>query len=65
MNTFQTSEKQLTVETLLLFLQDLLKKDPTLKTVTISHSEMGTITPSHTVYVTGDSKPTLVLSGSV
>ena len=68
MNTFQTSDNPLTVEELLHFLQELLKTDPSLLKATISHSEMGEITHSHTMYLTieGYNKhPIVVFSGPV
>ena len=67
MNTFHTSSDPLTVEKLLLFLQDLVKEDPSLLDAWINHSEMGAQEATHTIYVTKNytTHPVVVFSGPV
>lgn len=43
-------ERQLTVQQLLDYLQELVKKDPSMKDAKVCHAEFGAITPSHTLY---------------
>jgi len=65
MNTFHTSNEPLTVEKLLLFLQDLIKEDPSLLDARINHSEMGSHEFTHTIYLSRDmaSNRIVVFSG--
>ena len=46
------SETQLTVEQLLHYLQELVKKDLKMKDALVCHAEFGAITPSYTILVT-------------
>jgi hypothetical protein len=64
MSDFVMKESPLTVEELLTYLQDLVKKDPEMKKAIVCHEEFGAITKSHTLLVTeeGD-KPAVVISG--
>lgn len=65
MSNFVMQETPLTVEQLISYLQDLVKKDPDMKSAIICHVEFGAITKSHTLYVTEeDDKPAVVISGN-
>lgn len=62
---FRAYDTQLTVIEFLNYLQEIVKKEPTMKTAVISHVEMGMIAPSFTLYVTHteEGTPTVVISG--
>jgi hypothetical protein len=44
------SDQQLTVQQLLDYLQQLVKKDPSMKDAKVCHSEFGAVTPTHAIY---------------
>jgi hypothetical protein len=65
MSDFVMKKTPLTVEELISYLQELVKKDPEMKNATICHVEFGAITKSYTLYVTEeDDKPAVVISGN-
>jgi hypothetical protein len=69
MPDFVMKKTPLTVEELISYLQELVKKDPKMKDALICHEEFGAITKSHTLFTTeldsedGD-KPAVVISGN-
>ena len=66
------SDTQLTVEQLLHYLQELVKKDPKMKDALVCHAEFGAITPSFSVmktkqtdkYDENETQDIIIISGS-